>query len=108
MRQDLRANKYKRIYDRVRDEYEASNKSIRTVCNNLGYSERYYYKICKELGEKSVAKLEPRPAKQKGGNGGKYNIAEQVDEPNRDNKQKREIDKIKERIRAGPEARAGM
>lgn len=55
MRTDVRIKKYTDIYNKVNNFYNNDYLSIIKSCEKLDITPRFYYKICKELGKKSVA-----------------------------------------------------
>jgi hypothetical protein len=55
MRDDIKKKKYTDIYNKIGNIYSNEYLSINKACNKIGITERYYYKICKELGYNSVA-----------------------------------------------------
>ena len=54
MREDIRKKKYKIIYKKVNDMYCNKFMTITQCCKELKITPSQYYKICAELGKKSV------------------------------------------------------
>ena len=54
MREDIKIKKYKMIYKKINDHYCNEYMNVKKSCEKEGITPSKYYKICKELGKKSV------------------------------------------------------
>lgn len=83
MREDIRLKKYRMIHKKVNDMYCNEFLSITQCCKKLGITPSTYYKICKELGKRSVGTSKDnatKPAIKKNAKGGsKSNIPSKSD-----------------------------
>ena len=78
MREDIKKKKYKMLHRKINDMYCNEFKNVKQCCKEAGISTGVYYKICKDLGKKSVGAprktTKPRGSKtkrsksQRGGN----------------------------------------
>lgn len=63
MREDIRRKKYKMLHNKINECYCKDFLNVKQSCKKAGITTSVYYKICKELGRKSVGT--PIKTKQK-------------------------------------------
>lgn len=54
MREDIRRKKYRKLYGEINDLYCNDFMNVKDACKAVNITPSTYYKICKELGRKSV------------------------------------------------------
>lgn len=75
MREDIKLKRFRKIYKEVNDNYCNNYENVKVSCNKVGITPSTYYKICKELGKRSVGtSIEDQKVKQMGGKRKKKNV----------------------------------
>lgn len=73
MREDIKLKRYRILHKKIGEKYCTEYKSVKQCCKECSITPAVYYKICRELGKKSVnaprgnAKEQKDTYKQQGG-----------------------------------------